>query len=74
MAGLLSSSNFTSPLTEDKLAKMFGMGSKHIVNAFNLWVVVFVALGTLSTAYGLAIIGSTVGQPNCNQFALTTSS
>jgi hypothetical protein len=44
---------------------MIGLGSKHIVNAFNLWVVVFVALGTLSTAYGLAIIGSTVGQPNC---------
>jgi hypothetical protein len=53
---------------------MFGVGSKHIVNAFNLWVVVFVALGTLSTAYGLAIIGSTVGQPNCNQFVLRTSS
>lgn len=34
------------------------------VNAYNLWVVVFVALGTISTAYGLAIIGSTVGQPN----------
>lgn len=44
---------------------MIGLGSKHIGNAFNLWVVVFVALGTLSTAYGLAIIGSTVGQPNC---------
>lgn len=44
---------------------MFGIGGKHIVNTFNLWVVVFVALGTLSTAYGLAIIGSTVGQPNC---------
>jgi MFS family permease len=26
--------------------------------------VVFVAMGTISTAYGLAIIGSTVGQPN----------
>jgi hypothetical protein len=46
---------------------MIGLGSKHIVNAFNLWVVVFVALGTLSTAYGLAIIGSTVGQPNCKR-------
>lgn len=33
-----------------------------IVNSYNLWVVVFVALGTISTAYGLAIIGSTVGQ------------
>ncbi|OQV04609.1 hypothetical protein CLAIMM_09464 [Cladophialophora immunda] len=37
---------------------------KIIVNSYNLWVVVFVALGTISTAYGLAIIGSTVGQPN----------
>jgi len=34
------------------------------VNSYNLWVVIFVALGTISTAYGLAIIGSTVGQPN----------
>ncbi len=25
---------------------------------------IFVAIGTISTAYGLAIIGSTVGQPN----------
>lgn len=40
-------------------------GGKHIVNTYNLLVVIFVALGTLSTAYGLAIIGSTVGQPNC---------
>jgi hypothetical protein len=54
--------------TRHNLAKMIGLGSKHIVNAFNLWVVVFVALGTLSTAYGLAIIGSTVGQPNCKYF------
>jgi hypothetical protein len=69
VADLVASSNFTSPLTEDNLAKMFGVGSKHIVNAFNLWVVVFVALGTLSTAYGLAIIGSTVGQPNCQQLS-----
>lgn len=35
-----------------------------IVNAYNLWVVIFVAFGALATAYGLAIIGSTVGQPN----------
>lgn len=42
-------------------------GGKHIVNTYNLLVVIFVALGTLSTAYGLAIIGSTVGQPNCRQ-------
>ena len=39
--------------------------NSHIVNTYNLLVVIFVALGTLSTAYGLAIIGSTVGQPNC---------
>ncbi|ETI28370.1 hypothetical protein G647_00819 [Cladophialophora carrionii CBS 160.54] len=37
---------------------------KIIVNQYNLWVVIFVAIGTISTAYGLAIIGSTVGQPN----------
>lgn len=37
---------------------------KHIVNTYNLWVVVFVAIGTISSAYGLAIIGSTVGQPD----------
>jgi hypothetical protein len=42
-------------------------GNKHVVNTYNLLVVIFVALGTLSTAYGLAIIGSTVGQPNCKQ-------
>ncbi|KAL2845906.1 general substrate transporter [Aspergillus pseudoustus] len=34
------------------------------VNSYNLWVVVLVAVGTISTAYGLAVIGSTVGQPN----------
>lgn len=39
--------------------------NKHIVNTYNLFVVIFVALGTLSTAYGLAVIGSTVGQPDC---------
>ena len=37
---------------------------KLIVNMYNFWLVLFVALGVLSTAYGLAIIGSTVGQPN----------
>lgn len=40
------------------------MGNRLIVNSYNLLVVTFVALGTISTAYGLAIIGSTVGQPN----------
>jgi hypothetical protein len=37
---------------------------KLVVNPYNFWVVVFVAIGTISTAYGLAVIGSTVGQPN----------
>jgi MFS family permease len=40
------------------------MLSKLVVNKYNLWVVIFVATGTISTAYGLAVIGSTVGQPN----------
>ena len=40
------------------------MAGKYIVNMYNFWVVVFVAIGTISTAYGLAVIGSTVGQPN----------
>lgn len=48
-------------------------GGKHIVNTYNLLVVVFVALGTLSTAYGLAIIGSTVGQPNCTDYFIPLS-
>ncbi|KAF2416024.1 MFS general substrate transporter [Tothia fuscella] len=34
------------------------------VNTYNFCVVAFVAIGTIATAYGLAIIGSTVGQPN----------
>lgn len=41
-----------------------GASSRLRLNAFNLLVVVFVAISTLSTAYGLAIIGSTAGQPN----------
>lgn len=40
------------------------MLDKIVVNSYNLWLVIFVAIGTISTAYGLAIIGSTVGQPN----------
>ncbi|CAI7678936.1 unnamed protein product [Penicillium pancosmium] len=40
------------------------MLSHIIVNRYNLWVVIFSAIGTISTAYGLAIIGSTVGQPS----------
>ncbi|KAJ5757979.1 uncharacterized protein N7511_006673 [Penicillium nucicola] len=34
------------------------------VNCYTIWVVIYVAIGTVSSAYGLAIIGSTVGQPN----------
>jgi hypothetical protein len=40
------------------------MLNKIVVNAYNLWVVVFVAIGTIASAYGLAIIGSTVKQPS----------
>jgi MFS family permease len=40
---------------------MLGLGQ---INAYNFWLVLFVAIGTISTAYGLAIIGSTIGQPN----------
>lgn len=50
------------------------MLDKIVVNSYNLWVVIFVATGTISTAYGLAIIGSTVGQPNFySYFNLATS-
>lgn len=34
------------------------------INAYSLLVVTFVAISTIGSAYGLAIIGSTVGQPN----------
>ncbi|KAK5735644.1 hypothetical protein LTR17_007995 [Elasticomyces elasticus] len=37
---------------------------KFIPNLFNLAVVVYVALGSTSCSYGLAILGSTVGQPS----------
>lgn len=40
------------------------MLNKIVVNAYNFWVVVFVAIGTIASAYGIAIIGSTVGQPS----------
>lgn len=43
-------------------------------NSYNLWVVIFVGLGTMATAYGLAVIGSTVGQPNFyTYFGLATA-
>ena len=44
------------------------MLNKIIVNAYNLCIVVLVAIGTVGSAYGLAIIGSTVGQPNFYTF------
>ncbi|KAK5189082.1 hypothetical protein LTR96_011242 [Exophiala xenobiotica] len=37
---------------------------KLIPNAFNLAVVIFVALGSTACSYGMAIIGSTIGQPS----------
>lgn len=37
---------------------------KLIPNAFNLGVVIFVALGSTACSYGMAIIGSTLGQPS----------
>ncbi|KAL6245308.1 hypothetical protein RBB50_008083 [Rhinocladiella similis] len=36
---------------------------KLIPNAFNLLVVIYVALGSTACSYGMAIIGSTIGQP-----------
>ncbi|KAI9710317.1 MAG: hypothetical protein M1820_002812 [Bogoriella megaspora] len=36
---------------------------KRIPNYFNLLVVIYVALGSTACSYGMAIIGSTVGQP-----------
>lgn len=40
------------------------MGNKLIPNAFNLLVVIYVALGSTACSYGMAIIGSTIGQPS----------
>lgn len=37
---------------------------RYIPNAFNLAVVVYVALGSTACSYGLAILGSTIGQPS----------
>lgn len=34
-----------------------------IPNAFNLWIVIFVALGSTACSYGMAVISSTIGQP-----------
>ncbi|KAL4896604.1 general substrate transporter [Aspergillus ambiguus] len=40
------------------------MLQKIVINTYNLWIVIFVAIGTIACAYGLAVIGSTVGQPS----------
>ncbi|KAJ7189343.1 general substrate transporter [Mycena pura] len=37
---------------------------EYIPNGFNLLVVLFVALGSTACSYGMAIIGSTIGQPS----------
>jgi MFS family permease len=37
---------------------------KLIPNAFNLLVVIFVALGSTACSYGMAVISSTIGQPS----------
>lgn len=34
------------------------------VSSYNLLIVTYVAIGTISSAYGLAVIGTTVGQPD----------
>lgn len=40
------------------------MLQKYIPNGFNFLVVLFVALGSTACSYGMAIIGSTIGQPS----------
>lgn len=37
---------------------------KLIPNAYNLWVVIFVALGSTACSFGMSVIGSTIGQPS----------
>lgn len=38
--------------------------TKLVPNAFNLVVVIFVALGSTACSYGMAVISSTIGQPS----------
>jgi MFS family permease len=38
--------------------------SRSIPNAYNFFVVLYVALGSIASAYGLSIFGSTIGQPS----------
>lgn len=40
------------------------MMNRYVPNAFNLAVVIFVALGSTACSYGMAIISSTIGQPS----------
>lgn len=37
---------------------------RYVPNAFNLLCVIYVALGSTACSYGLAILGSTIGQPS----------
>lgn len=37
---------------------------KYITNGYNLRVVLFVALGSVSCSYALAVLGSIIGQPS----------
>lgn len=37
---------------------------RFIPNSYNLLVVIYVALGSTACSYGLAILGSTIGQPS----------
>lgn len=36
----------------------------YIPNLYNFWIVAYVAVGATACSYGLAIIGSTAGQPS----------
>ncbi|KAJ5712762.1 MFS transporter [Penicillium malachiteum] len=44
------------------------MSRKFGINSYSFWIVTYVAVGTISSAYGLAIIGTTVGQPDFYRF------
>ncbi|SMQ53932.1 unnamed protein product [Zymoseptoria tritici ST99CH_3D7] len=48
-------------------------GSDRKLNAYNLWMLLFVSIGSLSYGYTASIIGSTLGQPTfVSYFALAT--
>lgn len=40
---------------------------KLVPNVFNLLVVIYVALGSTACSYGMAVIGTTIGQPSFYQ-------